>query len=525
MSKKAFSVWHALIFGIYPILRLCFYVVDPITPSDCLRDIALMLAVTIILLWLLKPLIPQLTKRAIVVTLFYLLFFNYLKVVLLLSAVPPLTALLDSLLTSPAFALMVLGGLLVPVVYMVRRSNSEFEMITTCANIFATVFLVFALSNAFWPYLTGAHDRWRAAADEIISDNLSQEVRYSGNLPDIYYVILDGYARADVLERLYDFDNSQFLGYLSESGFFVPSQSRSNYSQTYLSLASSLNLTYLDRLQHVVGAEAIDRRPLRYLIENSSVARLLQRAGYQFLFVSSNFSGTRRNPHADIRYSWSSAITDLENKLIFQTPLSKWKPLDQLQYQTHRDKILRTFQQLGDIPDRESPVFVFAHIIAPHPPFVFGPQGEEVLPDAPFSFNDGNHYVGSHAEYVEGYRNQLTYINSKLEEMLDVILSRSTTPPIIVLQADHGPGSALDWFSVEGSDLAERMSIFAAYYVPDEVKHQLYDTVTPVNTFRILFSTYLDAAYPILADRSYFSTWDHPYAFVEVTDNAGAVSH
>ena len=42
--------------------------------------------------------------------------------------------------------------------------------------------------------------------------------------PDVYYVILDGYARADALATHYGYDNEPFLDALRERGFVVADQ-------------------------------------------------------------------------------------------------------------------------------------------------------------------------------------------------------------------------------------------------------------------------------------------------------------
>src|SRR5207244_7041298 len=68
------------------------------------------------------------------------------------------------------------------------------------------------------------------------------------NKPDIYYIILDGYGRQDVLKDLYGFDNSDFIQFLQSRGFYVADQARANYCSTVPSLASSLNRTYLTGL-------------------------------------------------------------------------------------------------------------------------------------------------------------------------------------------------------------------------------------------------------------------------------------
>src|SRR5690606_4975773 len=68
--------------------------------------------------------------------------------------------------------------------------------------------------------------------------------------PDIALIILDGYARQDVLESMYGYDNQPFLDHLRDSGFDVADASVANYSITHLSLAALLNMSYM----HADGA-------------------------------------------------------------------------------------------------------------------------------------------------------------------------------------------------------------------------------------------------------------------------------
>ena len=66
------------------------------------------------------------------------------------------------------------------------------------------------------------------------------DVRINWRAPIIYYIILDGYARSEVMRELFDFDNTAFLERLERKGFFVARGSNANYCQTPLSRSSSL---------------------------------------------------------------------------------------------------------------------------------------------------------------------------------------------------------------------------------------------------------------------------------------------
>ena len=47
----------------------------------------------------------------------------------------------------------------------------------------------------------------------------------------------------------------------------------------------------------------------------------------------------------------------------------------------------------------------------------------------------------------------------------------------------------------------------------------LYDSVTPVNTFRLIFNYYFNTDLPLLEDKMYFTDPDKsPFDFIEVTD-------
>ena len=133
---------------------------------------------------------------------------------------------------------------------------------------------------------------------------------------------------------------------------------------------------------------------------------------------------------------------------------------------------------------------------------------------------DGSHFGGTYYEYINNYNEQLVYTNHMLKKTINTILQNSETPPIIILQADHGPGAYLDWESAENSCLKERFSILNAYYIPNEAIHNLYPTITPVNTFRVILNLLFNTKLRILPDINYFSTWQNLYNFEDVSPDS-----
>ena len=123
----------------------------------------------------------------------------------------------------------------------------------------------------------------------------------------------------------------------------------------------------------------------------------------------------------------------------------------------------------------EGPKFVYAHIICPHSPYVFGPNGEHVDPDS---------------SYQDSYLGQYIYITKEIDKVIEEILKKSTTDPIIIVQSDHGPKLVPEW-----------NKILNAYHLPGDGNKLLNNDVSPINTFRIIFNHYFNANYKLLDDR------------------------
>jgi len=110
--------------------------------------------------------------------------------------------------------------------------------------------------------------------------------------PDIYYILMDGYARADTLKEIHGYNNSEFLNFLRKKGFYIAGKSLANYDQTWLALASVFNLTYLNDMVGQNGMVSDNRTPLKNMIQNNQVVPFLKSFGYKFVSFESGLSFT-----------------------------------------------------------------------------------------------------------------------------------------------------------------------------------------------------------------------------------------
>jgi hypothetical protein len=396
--------------------------------------------------------------------------------------------------------------------YLLQKLRRDLSVFTRFFNVFASILIIVSFSNilVYGTKRLTIRDNLRSEHATTLS---SIDTRTITTFPDIYYIILDAYASASTLQELYEYDNQEFLDNLRQKGFYIASQSCSNYAFTTLSLPSSLNMEYMNFLGDRIGKKSKDLTvPIQFLRDNK-VIHFLHSLGYAYIHFVAPFTGTDHNPYADVEIDCDQGfIHDRFLKMLIQTSflasLVRFFPQkENFESIAKRQRIQCKFSRLVQLGDEfEEPIFVFAHIVAPHFPYVFGPNGEFVSEEERKTADSKTLYI-----------NQLIFINKKVNALVEHLLANSeNNPPIIILQADHGPWNVGSW---EGDDLYKnRMKILNAYYLSDGGNALLYDSVTPVNTFRIIFNRYFGTTYDLLEDHCYYSWYEHPYKFINVTE-------
>ena len=124
-----------------------------------------------------------------------------------------------------------------------------------------------------------------------------------------------------------------------------------------------------------------------------------------------------------------------------------------------REAILCSFSELPKQHQKfDEPIFVFSHILIPHPPNLFGPEGEPVSSVRPEGLESW--------DYKEGYINNLKFANKNIKQIVDELLTDLENPPIIIIQADHGSQFDFDPSNISNEYLEQITSIFSAYYLP-----------------------------------------------------------
>lgn len=473
---------YPLLFSIYPVLTLAAYNIEQITLSAILRPLAVTLLACILLFGFLKLVLRDWHRAALALSLILLFFFIYGH---LYNLVEDVTVAGISLFRHRTI-LPFLGLLLLVLLYLVVRRPGRPAEWTPWLNLFAACLLVYPAATIIANVLE------QRSADRTVT---ASRVEAAGvERPDIYYIILDAYGREDVLQSLLGYENSDFLNALRQRGFYVAGCSQSNYAYTDFSITSSLNYDYLDTL----GVS--NSRPDRIaLLKHSALRAFLEENGYKTVAFPTGWPFTEWED-ADLYLDFDrplTALTEFES-LLLNTTMAR-VVYDSMSVDrgaaSHKDlrrlRVLSLLEKIKQLPQLDGNLFVFAHIVVPHLPYTFGPDGGVPV------------YDGKNATYEEtgqAYIGQMQFINQEILKVVDALQADADVPPIIIIQGDHGPLPDL------AKEAGERMPILNAYYLPGvDMEKDLYPSISPVNSFRVVLNSYFGQQLPLLDDRSYFA--------------------
>lgn len=450
-------------------------------------------------------------KANLGLTAVFLLFFSYGHLYTLIKENTRLNESLGFIKLLAIYAVL----FVVLLVFLIRKKKIKIS--SSSILLLNGIAILLCLFNVF--SIVSYNLRSRTALSEADQNSSTTATLSNGSdqqLADIYYIVLDAYSRQDILLQLMNYDNSAFISSLRERGFYVADCANSNYDGTVSSMASSLNYSYLDEI--VEGESELSKTAS--LIDNRIRADLKE---YGYTFVTTRgFSSENDIPNADIYLNYLNNTSEQEKiernqftRLYFETTLLRafieLYDQDPVRYSSipnwliladENDGILGyatywynqtnyVFDSLTEFPQNEGNYFVYAHINLPHGPYVFDANG---------NFK----YVYNPEDNIPYYTEAVTYANKRTLQLIDSLLANSSTPPIIILQGDHAAHEITTGF--------DKNKILSAFYLPETIQEDLYETITPVNTFRLILRDYFGQDIGLLPDLVYakeFNTYEY----------------
>ncbi len=518
MKRPKFFIFYPFLLAIYPILYLYIHNIGQLMFSDFLFFVALNIVLTLILYFLSKLFIKNEHRAAFVTGVIIFLFFSY-------GAIFPVIAGWKIAIYSDIENQWVIDwvfgrhrylmGLFVVITFIgfiwAKFKKPKLDKLTKILNFTTILLIIFSIIPLF-SYLN-KQKGVKSDANKDIADHPAGELQLSYK-PDIYYIVLDGHTREDIFKEFFNYDNSKFTNDLSLRNFYIASKSYANYSRTYTSLPSSLNMRYLDELPETYGVDWPYINATFPLMAKNKVQLFLKNQGYKTIAFESGYGGTDcMQEDVDIFYSKKELISGFANEVINLTPFGFFiKDVPSISpYGVHRSRIEYTLNGLKDIPDIKEPTFTFAHIIAPHQPFVFAKEGQKIVQTQLFNLDSNS--VDYDIGYIQKYTEQAVYLDRLILKTVDAILEKSKDPPIIILQGDHGPkGEPVPNITpVETKKI--RQAILNTYYLPSFDYTSLSPEISPVNSFRHIFNYYFGTDYQILENKYYRVNYENSAKF------------
>ncbi|MBI2611518.1 hypothetical protein HYW54_02105 [Candidatus Gottesmanbacteria bacterium] len=512
MRKNLFPILLPILISSYPIFFIYSHNITGIHISGIFLPLFFIVACTLFVFALLNIFIKNIYKSSLIVSLSALVILSYGHIFDLLRQSP-----LDSLLQgkqTPGFIAAI--AIIFLTSYLILKSKSNLISIMLISNFIGIALLIPSLFEII------KYDILYSLNYAVNEKTYTWQVTSSNqkNPPDIYYFVFDRYGRSDILENVYQFDNSQFIKFLQDSNFSIPQKSWANYTQTQLSLSSSLNMEYHDDLIKSLGRQSDDIRPLIDLIEDYSVLRFLKSNGYLYIHAGSWWGPTAWNRNADKNINLPSLSEFSEivySKSLFHPLTIKLNiPLFNSRL-THCKRPYYKFDEIAKVPDISKPTFTFAHFLLTHEPYVFDKDGNCLSQEETDKRSE-----------KRNYEEQIVFANKKIQELVNTIMEKSKeNPPIIIIQGDEGPYPEayrkgelnFDWKNATEEEKRQKMAILNAYYLPLGGDKLIYPEITPVNTFRLILKYYFGQDIEQLPNTAYFSNKSSPYKFTVITKN------
>jgi hypothetical protein len=382
-------------------------------------------------------------------------------------------------------------ALLIAVLIFIKRSGSSFSKLTSYINLLLIAWI--AIDAVQLIYKAALPDKQPLAtiAQTNVCDTCTK--------PDIYFIIADEYAGTTVLKDVFSYNNAPFEDSLKKRGFHIVESSTSNYNFTPYSVASILNMNYVQGIT-VRSSEAQNRRTSYELIQTNKVSEVLKRHGYKIINysvfdvagqptrVNTMFFKTRdklitgqtftERFQRDVEFNFVTRfkITSLVKKWVYNV-----QDINTTLYD-------RTYAEVTT--NSNQPRFVYTHLFMPHYPYYFDENGKPAELKTLFE--------GEQVRQQE-YVSYLKYCNNKFLLLADRILKESKTPPVIILMGDHG----FRHF-IEPVDKQYHFMNFNAVFLPGNNYEEFYKGMSGVNQFRIILNSMLNQQFTLLKDSTSF---------------------
>lgn len=320
--------------------------------------------------------------------------------------------------------------------------------------------------------------------------------------PDIFYIIFDEYASSLSLKNYLNYDNSKFDSLLIKNGFYIATGSKSNYNSTPFSIASTFSLDYFNLPLEEKKLFPKELLEAQLTIKQAVFPALLKNHGYSIKNYGLCDINGQTSPEEPL---FNPDIRDILHKetfwgrikddIIWHIPIRLPSLILPDKEMIKRKNFLRRNRNnyknlLNDLTiQTKQPKFVFGHILMPHGRYYLNKKGEE----RNVTLSDDNPDIKDSL-----YLDQLIYTNTWIESLVSAVNREFSRPRVVIIQGDHGRRDIIPYHPVLKRE--KQFMNLNCFYFSDKNYAGLYDSISSVNTFRVLLNKYFHSGIPLLKD-------------------------
>jgi len=491
MKKKTVFPWYIFLLPFFYILHVYNEYFGILNITIALRFLSYYLLLSISI-FLISVLLFRNSAKAGILTILLLIFFFFFG---------PIHDFLKSLhltafLVSYTFLLSLALLLFVFLTVRLRKKNVPVK----ANRFFLYLFMLFcALETGitlFYIFSNKIKKTDPAGNNQALTPRLN--IKGKKQMPDIFFIVIDAYTSSKALKKYFNFDNSRLDSSLLNAGFFISTNSQSNYNATLFSIGATFNLQYFNCYIEKTPYNTFRWIQGIYTYKNSLLPELLEKNGYDI--INQSLFDIKNHPikveplfeeyttlsmyHATL---WGRIRRDILWNLMVKLPgYRKKRPAGQDFIKRNNINYTNFLMELGR--ETNTPKFVISHVLIPHGPAYVDRNGH------PRMVSDEDLIDKNHDEL---YLEQLIFVNTWIDSLAKAVTTTSRTRPLVlIIEGDHGNRYA-KW----GRSIREKQFMnLNSYYFSDKDYSMLYDSISPVNSFRVVLNKYFQAGLPLLKD-------------------------
>lgn len=414
--------------------------------------------------------------------------------------------------SSYKFILPLIFVFLIALWLFIKRSTGIFNQLFLFLNILLSSFIGYEFINSVTNYI--AYKKNNHLLDNRFSTYYQAEKNTSlpdTSKPDIYFLVFDALPSTAAMQNAWNFNNNTLDSFLLNKNFYVVPRSKSNYNLTVLSVSSTLNMDYTPPLDLYQDETKMYFKASASLLDNSLV-RYLNGAGYDIKqyqpvsFVNKDWNGNlffSEMLYMNYFYQTLPGRVYRDVGWNFSQPKTKFIKKQDFSYyekrnNDHRNDLLQTTLLIKNscAMNKPKPQFVYAHYQLPHDPYIYDSLGNLKPAEKTITYKE--------EEQPAAFIEQVKFANKIIQQLVTHIKQTNKPNTVIIIEGDHG------FRNIYGKKGYMIYDNFSAFYFPDRNYKDLYPTISPVNSFRVVLNNFFETKLPLLKDSSIFIPYTLP---------------